>query len=362
MYCPAGYVLNPRTRHCVKASGKTAAGLVRRGNIDPIYNPNPNPNPNPNLRRTVRQPRYTAPAAVYLPNSCPYGQERNPRTGRCVKVGGRTYKKLRNRNTNPNPYASRIINPMRKRVETEPYIRSMLAPLADRNQILGWTRSQCANQVDPLTGRAFVSQDTASLQQLLRLHNNTCTTSSALSRHVNTGANTIPGTYEPLNTVDYTSLAASQRRIGFPPPTPGPGFPGPPRYAFPTTAAPAVRKVPRSPEWHLYIAQDARSGPEFATVMIVDITKAKNTAYGVEYPPDSIRIDLGFIPVNVPGGSCSPQKLVDRIQQKDKRGTLTFLDPASGRWKPIAPFPLLKAFWSSGRAAKMTQLCSDLSR
>jgi hypothetical protein len=94
----------------------------------------------------------------------------------------------------------------------------------------------------------------------------------------------------------------------------------------------------------------------------VDVTKAKTTVYGTEYPHESIRVDLGFIPVTgVTGASCSPQILVDRIQRKDKKGALIFLDPGSGRWKPIAPFPLLKTFWTTGRAAKLGQICSALA-
>jgi hypothetical protein len=96
--------------------------------------------------------------------------------------------------------------------------------------------------------------------------------------------------------------------------------------------------------------------------MIVDVTKAKTTAYGTEYPNDSIRVDLGFIPVTgTTGAACSPQTLVDRIQRKDKKGALIFLDPGTGRWKPIAPFPLLKTFWTTGRAAKLGQICSALT-
>jgi len=401
MYCPAGYILNPRTRNCVKASGRVAQGLVRRGDVNPIYGP---PGPAPDARRaTVRRPRapaygygygapapapayrpaygpsygpsYGAPAALYIEPPCPYGQERNPRTGRCVKIGGRTYKKVRGLAPAPAPAYGPAPAPAPTygppaygqryggRTATEPYIRSMLAPMTDQAGIVGWTRAQCKNQVDPLTGRAFVSQDTASLQQLVRLHNKTCVSSTALKRQVDADrsrgiTSVIPGTYDPLNATDYESLAASQRRVG-----------APTGYGFPTTAAPGYGgpglgrgKAPRPPEWQLYIAQDTRSGPDYASVLIVDVTKAKTTAYGTEYPHESIRVDLGFIPVTgTQGAACSPQTLVDRIQRKDKKGALIFLDPGSGRWKPIAPFPLLKTFWTTGRAAKLGQICSGLT-
>ena len=406
MYCPAGYILNPRTRNCVKASGRVAQGLVRRGDVNPIYGP---PVTGPGLRATVRRPRAPAygygaapapaygygaaaapvygpsygapatgygaiaPAALYIEPPCPYGQERNPQTGRCVKIGGRTHKKVRGPapalaqpaygHGGPAPAYGQQPQHLghRHRAATEPYIRSALAPMTDQAGIVGWTRAQCKNQVDPLTGRAFVSQDTASLQQLVRLHNRTCVSSAALKRQVDAdrsrGITTvIPGTFDPLNATDYESLAASQRRVGAAP-TGG--------YGFPTTAAPvygAGRRVPRPPEWQLYIAQDTRSGPDYASVLIVDVTKAKTTAYGTEYPHESIRVDLGFIPVTgTQGAACSPQTLVDRIQRKDKKGALIFLDPGSGRWKPIAPFPLLKTFWTTGRAAKLGQICSALT-
>ena len=348
MYCPAGYVLNPHTRRCVIATGKTAADLVRRGAIPPIHAAGP---PN-RFRMTIKNPRATAaaPAAIYMDTPCNYDQERNPRTGRCVKIGGRTHKRLGGRE-------------LHRRAVTDPFgqSQSSLAPLTDRSGILEWTRASCRNQVDTLTGQPFVSQDTASLQKLVRLHNNTCASSDALNRQtyidrVNGRPTLVPGpmsSFEPLTAADHAAIAASQNRVGT-----GTG------YAFPTTAAPAAagRRVPRPAEWQLYIAQDARSGPEYASILIVDVTRARVTAAGTEYPAESIRIDLGFIPVTVSGGvKCTPQTLVDRIQRLDKRGALTFLDPASGRWKPIAPFPLPKTFWASGRSLKMAQLCADLA-
>ena len=386
MYCPAGYVLNPRTRNCVLATGKTAASLVRRGNIAPVYGVAA-------VRRTAKRPAYRqqygqpygqaygqaygqpqayrpqgpqqqrppAPAAIYMEAPCAYGLERNPRTGRCVRIGGRTHKKLRGPAPGPHRLGPQAYQ---GRVGTDPYIRSSLAPLTNREGILNWTRSQCRNQVDPLTGRAFVSEDTTALQQLVKLHNNTCASSKALNRQIYIDGvegrpSTIPGSYEPLSSADHAAIRASQNRVAAPQ-LQGP----PPPYGFPTTAAPLGqgRRAPRPSEWQLYIAQDARSGSEYASVLIVDVTKARTTAYGVEYPADSIRVDLGYIPVTGSQGSaCTPQTLVDRIQRKDKRGALIFLDPASGRWKPIAPFPLLKTFWASSRAAKMAQLCSDLA-
>jgi hypothetical protein len=411
MYCPAGYVLNPRTRHCVLATGKTAAGLVRRGNIAPVYGAAA-------TRRTVKRPYgqpYAppygqpygqqgqqrqgpqAPAAIYLEPPCDYGQERNPHTRRCVKIGGRTHKKLRA----PVQPAHQRLGPQayQRRVGTDPYIRASLAPLTNREGILDWTRSQCRNQVDPLTGRAFLSEDTAALQQLVKLHTNTCVSSKALNRQIYINGvegrpSVVPGSYEPLTPADHAAIRASQNRVSpgaypqgpypqgpypqgpyppgpqgpYPPGPQGPYPPGPyppgpqgpyPGYGFPTTAAP--RKAPRPSEWQLYIAQDTRSGPEYASVLIVDVTKARTTAYGIEYPAESIRVDLGYIPVTGGSSSCTPQTLVDRIQRKDKKGSLIFLDPASGRWKPIAPFPLLKTFWASSRSAKMAQLCSDLA-
>lgn len=342
MYCPAGYVLNPHTRRCVVATGKTAADLVRRGDIPPIHAAGP---PN-RFRMTIKNPRAAgAPAAIYMDAPCNYDQERNPRTGRCVKIGGRTHKRLG------------VGVGVGGRGLHSGQSQSALAPLTDRRGILEWTRASCRNQVDTLTGQPFVSQDTASLQKLVRLHNNTCASSDALNRQtyidrVNGRPTMIPGpmsSYAPLTAADHAAIAASQNRVGSG------------TYAFPTTAAPVGRRVPRPAEWQLYIAQDARSGPEYASVLIVDVTRARITAAGTEYPAESIRIDLGFIPVTVDGGArCTPQTLVDRIQRLDKRGALTFLDPASGRWKPIAPFPLPKTFWASGRSLKMAQLCADL--
>jgi len=129
MACPPGMILNPHTLRCISSRGRIARELVKVGDIDagelrlgvgygePIRRHHRN-------RQTVRAPRspalygfpqrpgprptlgaflgddYRAPAPVQYPAhsilraACDPGFEQNPRTGRCIRVGGRTFKRL----------------------------------------------------------------------------------------------------------------------------------------------------------------------------------------------------------------------------------------------------------------------------
>ena len=112
------------------------------------------------------------------------------------------------------------------------------------------------------------------------------------------------------------------------------------------------------PSWKLYIATDARSGPTFASVMIVDTSKIVRTNGGIKYPPESVKIDLGFIPVNV-SGQCSPQRLVDLIQRASEMNRLF-----KGAQVPVSGFPFSKQYWSGTRVEnimKMNNLCNSLA-
>jgi len=131
------------------------------------------------------------------------------------------------------------------------------------------------------------------------------------------------------------------------------------RRRDPAYKIPGRRHQPAPPSWQLYIASDTRSGTDFASVLIVDTGKARVTANGVEYPDESIKIDMGVIPVAVPvGTACQPQMIVNLLDQLAKSNRL--LDPVAGGWKPIIK-PRAKKYWEDDRAAKIVRLCNKLT-
>jgi len=112
----------------------------------------------------------------------------------------------------------------------------------------------------------------------------------------------------------------------------------------------------------LYVASDNLSGPDFASIFIIDTTKIKATAAGYEYPPESIMMNLGVIPVTVPPGAlCQPQMLVNLLGELEKANRL--LEQIAGGWKAVFT-PRSKQYWSSGadRAAKVSRFCSELTK
>jgi len=149
---------------------------------------------------------------------------------------------------------------------------------------------------------------------------------------------TVPGDpHTHLTLADFDALRDSMRRRN------------------PSYKIPARKHQPPPPTWQLYIASDNRSGPEFASVLFVDVTKGIHGPLGVEYPADSVKVDLGFIPLG--GETCSPQMVVDLLLRLTASQRL--LVPVAGGWKPIAGFPFAKKDWTKGRWEK---LCADLQK
>lgn len=374
MSCPPGTILNPRTYRCVRATGKLARNLARAGNIGEaeiaaaaVYAPPP-----AERRRTLRRGRNAVaapvvfygnaprPAAVMYQQQapkppaepmrlrgCPPGSVINPSTGRCITVGGRVYKQLF---PAPPPEVPRIA-PRRATSEGPvalPAGQPAVAPLGSRDLMANWTAGNCRNRTDPLTGRAFATADESYLSSVIRLHNNTCTAAPALhaavaSAHKAGRIASLPDSADPLTLADFKILRDAMRRRE-------PGY-----------KLPARRHQPPPPEWQLYVASDRRSGPEFATVAYVDITKARRTVYGIEYLDDAIRVDLGFIPITPPAGAiCSAGMIVDLIDRLAKENRLVV--PVAGGWKPAHGFPFTKTYWGQQKAERFNRLCKDLAR
>ena len=384
MSCPPGTVLNPRTLRCVKLTGRTAQKLINEGSLPNSYAYGP---PAPTAARTtVRRPRtptiasifgagaggapataiaIRAPAAPVLRMdevvACPPGMNRNPSTGRCIKVGGRTYKRVKAPAAVPAtaavaslPVAAATAAAEVLRVassEAPPHLpvgTSGVVPLGDRRSMLAWLTDNCTNDRDPLTGQRFITAHPEYLQQAIRLSNRTCTTGPALNAKVTaehrTGdVATIPGDATSHMTLDdFKALRAAMRRRD-------PAYKIPPR-----------KHQPPPENWQLYVASDNRSGPEYASIMFLDVSKAERTAEGVQYPQTAVRMDLGFIPVtSVEGATCSVQTLVDLIKHANENNRL--VSPVAGGWKPNAGFPFKKSYWEAGRVEKLSRLCRELA-
>jgi hypothetical protein len=379
MACPPGMVLNPQTLRCISSRGRIAKELVKAGAIDAgelRYGVGLGAR-----RQTQKAPRSPAlyayepgprPALVTLPQqqqgrACPLGYEQNPRSGRCIRTGGRTFKRIYEGAAHvpflapPAPAAPRLpmgagaVLPRRVLSEKPPAVlpegMPAVAPLTDRRSILAWIANNCRNAVDPLTRASFLTSSTENLQEALRLHDGTCTFATPLNALITTEHKAgrivpIPGATDrtPLSLEDFRVLRDTMRRRD-------------PAYKLP-----ARRHAPAPPEWKLYVASDSRSGSDYATVGFVDTTKGRRTLAGVVYPPDAFRVSMGYIPSTAPRGStCSIQTVVDLLQRLADANRL--LVPTAGGWRPIAGFPFTKAQWEDGhRAQRLGRLCKDLAR
>ena len=214
---------------------------------------------------------------------------------------------------------------------------SGVAPAADKATILAWTGKNCKYTNDPLTGAIFADESQQSLQNLVRLHDGTCMAAPALNTRIieqhKVGAiATLPTDSKTHLTLgDFKALREAMRRT-----VPGYKIPGRTHQATPS-------------EWQLYAAADQRSGPEFVSVLYVDITQARSTAAGIEYPLESIRVDLGFLPI-----TPELQNLLAVLQKLAAMNRL--LTPVAGGWKPVLGFPYTKAYWATDRPNKVRKL------
>lgn len=290
------------------------------------------------------------PVPAPAPILCPAGQNRNPATGRCIRIGGRTYKRIYPPAPALPPPAP---PPAERRSSSEgtpalPVGTAAPAPLGDAAIVQPWIRDNCKNKQDPISGIAWTDADTTQLQEVIRLHNRTCVMATGLHGTVKTQHRagtpaTIPGDPATALTLDdFKALRATMRRRD-------------PAYKLP------ARKHQSAPAtWQLYVASDNRSGIEFVSAMIVDVSKARATPTGYEYPPESVMIDMGFIPTETPAGSlCQPQLLVDLLDRLAKSDRL--LEPVAGGWKPVFT-PRPKSYWATDRKEKVGRLCRELTR
>lgn len=296
----------------------------------------------PAFRNTYRAPRPTVKVLAACPSP---DQERNPKTNRCIKIGGPTHQQLYNPAPAPAPVKVQEV----RRMSSEgpimlPVGSAGVAPLADRPMILGWAHSQCKNDRDPISGIPFVSAEVAALQDLIRLHDRTCVMSGALNAKVTAEHKagqvaTIPGDPSSHLTIDdFKALRDSRRRHD-------------PAYKIP-----GRKHQPAPANWKLYVSPDNRSGPEFASVLFLDEKKLG----GPTIPLDAVVVDLGFIPLTITDGLCKPQMVVELIQRLAAANRL--LVPVAGGWKPAGGFPFTKKHWATDGKNRFSKLCQILTK
>jgi hypothetical protein len=339
MPCPLGSFVNPESGKCVLASGSVAKDLIKRGVVNPYFPPQ---NPGMYYPGYPQKPVVQANPPVYPPvkpiiqKPCELGKERNPETGKCRKIQKMTVKR------NARAYAYPPVG-QKQKISTG---KATVAPFTDRESVLNWAFSNCRNTIDPVTRKSFASQPYIS--DMIRLHNGTCTLASGLhakvaAEHKSGHIATIPGDpHTHMIVDDFNALRDAMRR------------------ANPSYRVPGHKHAPPPSEWRLYIASDNFSGPDFVSIAFLDITKGKQGPHGIQYPVDSIRINMGYLPVHVQHASCSLDVVIERIKQVHVAGKL--LVPVAGGWKPIAGFPFKKDDWKHNSAAKMNKLCDDLTK
>jgi hypothetical protein len=215
------------------------------------------------------------------------------------------------------------------------------APMEDKESILQWVNTNCKFYKDSITGKNIEDYDLASLQNLVRIHDGSCTLASKLNdriveQHKANKIATLPYTNAHMTLGDFKAVKEAMRRTV-------PGY-----------KIPARRHIPPPPTWKLYIASDNRSGPDFISILYYDIIKSRSTATGVEYPLEGIRVDLGFLPV-VP----SIQTLLDLIHKASQANKL--LTPVAGGWEPAYGFPYSKSYWGLDKSIKIQKLYKALS-
>jgi hypothetical protein len=363
MQCPPGLILNKRTLRCVLPTGRVgrelyAEGDVRNAEIKQAINmfqygiprrtrknyqpriQSQNPYYVPVQTKPARQlyaPPYVQPALFperHTRKACPPGYERNELTQRCIKIGAGTYKKLHP--VAPAPFVSPMTNSDRLAVGL-----SGAAPMEDKESILKWVNKNCKFYKDSITGKNIEDYDLAALQNLVRIHDGSCTLGSKLNdriveQHKANKIATLPYTNAHMTLGDFKAVKEAMRRTN-------PGY-----------KIPARRHIPPPPSWKLYIATDNRSGPEYISILYYDILMMRTTATGNEYPLEGIRVDLGFLPM-----SPSIQTLLDLIQKVALENKL--LNPVAGGWKPAYGFPYSKGYWALDRSTKIQKLYKLLS-
>jgi hypothetical protein len=135
------------------------------------------------------------------------------------------------------------------------------------------------------------------------------------------------------------------------------------RRTNPGYKLPPRRRQPPPSTWTLHIASDNRSGPDFVSILYVDTSKVQLAPDGSRIiTPESVRIDMGFLPLNTPpAAQCTGKSLIDLVARVAAANRL--LEAVAGGWKPaIVGFPATKQYWRRDTTGeRVSRLCKLLA-
>ena len=448
--CPPGYVFNPESYRCVKQTGRIGRRLEKEPVVAPVFtarlpksrfhtrrNPlnvlnglrtrtksrrielplfnnvmhNMNAIPEmltrvirlsrdelvPRLRNTDKGSR----------NGCEVGKIRNPKTGKCIKEGGRTQKRLLKNHTpqtrrNPNYSVltpqhrtrtrsmNRLVNREREPLLQHRHVyhesrheprhepiqpRAAKIPSASREVMREWIRTNCSNEEEPFTGRRLTSLQEDEMASLIRTSAGTCLRPDYLDAHVRKQRSlgrdaTDPLTKTPLTLSNMDILGRAIRRVI-------------PDYRVPqrsrkemvprlTRGSPEVIELRRSrnnlpphprpqlplpqqshgfPE-HLkfFIGKDARSGDDFYSIYYYDKRQVSSAANGLSIPASAIKIDIGLIPSYVSltesrNPLCTTAAIMDTILSLNRKNRL--VRKLGDQWTAAIELPTERAQWKT---------------
>ena len=263
--------------------------------------------------------------------ACPPGYILNPRTLRCISMRGRTVKQLAEQGNIPYYY-----HPEQRKTQKRIDNRGSSKRTVRWNQPYQQIRESYRKQAREQQAREPYQQAREPYREQRRDGHSKPCLPFQIRNPITRRCILINGkTYNKI--IPYAAHAAKQDE--------------PFRY----------KQLPPS-SWKIYIASDTRSGPNFASVMFVDITKVVLDSHGRPYyPPECIAVDLGFIPISIAGTNCSPQKISDLIESAAKSHKL--LEHMYGTWIPTAGFPHKKHDWNEQHSIvrqRINDMCKEL--
>ena len=344
----------------------------------------------PRLRNTSRGSR----------DGCEVGKIRNPKTGKCIKEGGRTQKRLlknhephtrrnpnysiltpqhRTRRLERDPLLERRAEPRAEprvefRSETRQGARGAKIPSGNRDSMREWIRTNCRNEEEPFTGRRLSALQEDEMASLIRTSAGTCLRPDYLDAHVRKQRSlgrdaTDPLTKTPLTLSNMDILGRAIRRII-------------PDYRVPqrsrkeivprlTRGSPEVIELRRSrnnlpahprpqlplPQSHgfpehlkFFIGKDARSGDDFYSIYYYDKRQVSSAANGLSIPASAIKIDIGIIPSYVSVNEsrnplCTTAAIVNTILTLNKKNRL--VRKLGDQWTAAIELPTERAQWKT---------------
>jgi len=277
-------------------------------------------------------------------NRCPAGKILNPKTGKCVKVGGRVQRRLQ-----------RL--PQEGTEGSPPMLYTRKAskiPVGSREAMKTWISSQCANSEEPFTGKNLKAMTDEEMVSLIKTSAGTCLRAEYLDRHIRHERERGTEVMDPLNprrqltlsnmdilgrtirqvvpdyrVPQYTRKAQVQFATRQAPATASSAtrLPATAAQAQTRTGLPIPKATSYPENYKFFIGKDARSGDDFYSVYYYDKDQATVTNSGVQIPPQAIVIDIGIIPafvgvVESGNPACTTSTLVEKLLALHKKQKL----------------------------------------